>query len=63
MNELNALREAEIGDPEIAARISAYELAFRLQASAPDLIDLDAGEHEPTQAGQRRLDVVEVPVG
>jgi hypothetical protein len=28
------------GDPEIAARISAYEMAYRMQTSAPDLMDL-----------------------
>src|SRR5262249_57896561 len=30
----------ETGDPEIAARISAYEMAYRMQSSAPELIDL-----------------------
>ncbi|MCE9557862.1 MAG: DUF1501 domain-containing protein [Armatimonadetes bacterium] len=30
----------EFGDPEIAARIQQYELAYRLQASVPDLMDL-----------------------
>src|SRR5206468_3558607 len=30
----------EIGDPEINSRIAAYELAFRMQSSAPELIDL-----------------------
>ena len=29
-----------MGDPEIAARISAYEMAGRMQASAPELMDL-----------------------
>jgi Protein of unknown function (DUF1501) len=29
-------------DPEIAARITAYEVAFRMQSSAPELIDLGA---------------------
>lgn len=28
------------GDPEIATRVSAYEMAFRLQTSAPELMDL-----------------------
>ncbi len=37
---LNAERLTETGDQEIASRILAYELAFRMQSSAPDLIDL-----------------------
>ena len=40
VNQLNAERLVKVGDSEIAARIAAYELAFRLQASAPDLLDL-----------------------
>ena len=38
--ELNRQRLAAVGDPEIATRISAYELAFRMQSAAPELIDL-----------------------
>jgi hypothetical protein len=37
---LNERRLATEGDPEIAARVAAYELAFRLQTSAPELTDL-----------------------
>src|SRR5581483_564818 len=37
---LNERRAASDGDPEINARIAAYEMAFRLQASAPELTDL-----------------------
>jgi hypothetical protein len=37
---LNAKRLGAVGDPEIAARISAYEMAGRMQASAPELTDL-----------------------
>ncbi len=37
---LNRQRLSVVGDPEIAARISAYELSFRLQASAPELMDI-----------------------
>jgi hypothetical protein len=37
---LNARRLQSLGDPEIATRISAYEMAFRLQTSAPELMDL-----------------------
>ena len=46
---LNGQRQARLGDPEIASRISAYELAFRMQAAAPELIDL-SGETEATHA-------------
>jgi hypothetical protein len=40
LKELNALHLADTGDPEIATRISAYEMAYRMQTSAPELIDL-----------------------
>jgi uncharacterized protein (DUF1501 family) len=40
VNDLNQQHLAEVGDPDIAARISAYEMAFRLQTSAPELMDL-----------------------
>ena len=32
----------QIGDPEINSRIAAYELAFRMQSAAPELIDLSS---------------------
>ncbi|MFK7850250.1 MAG: DUF1501 domain-containing protein [Akkermansiaceae bacterium] len=38
--EFNRMRHEEIGDPEIQTRISQYEMAFRMQASAPELADL-----------------------
>lgn len=34
------------GDPEIAARIAAYEMSYRLQTSAPDLMDLRSESKE-----------------
>ncbi len=37
---LNGLRQERDADPELASRIAAYELAFRMQASAPELTDL-----------------------
>jgi len=40
VNRLNRRRLGVVGDPEIATRINAYEMAFRLQTSAPELIDL-----------------------
>jgi Protein of unknown function (DUF1501) len=49
VNALNAARLAETQDGEIAARISAYEMAFRMQSSAPELLDL-GGETRATLA-------------
>ncbi len=37
---LNQRRLDVVGDPEIATRINAYEMAYRMQASAPELMDL-----------------------
>ena len=49
VNDLNRLRLAETGDGEIATRIAAYEMAFRMQSSAPELMDL-SGESQETLA-------------
>jgi hypothetical protein len=40
LGDLNRLRLEETQDPEIATRIAQYEMAFQMQASAPELIDL-----------------------
>ena len=40
--QLNQQQLASSGDPEIAARIAQYEMAFRMQQSVPDLTDLSA---------------------
>src|SRR5437868_9039372 len=40
LRTLNQSRLAETGDPEIATRISSFEMAFRMQSSAPELMDL-----------------------
>jgi len=40
LRDLNEGRYRNVPDPEIAARIAAYELAFRMQSAAPELIDL-----------------------
>ncbi|MDG2256041.1 MAG: DUF1501 domain-containing protein [Opitutaceae bacterium] len=39
LGSLNEQRFQRVGDPEIQARISQYEMAFRMQASVPDLMD------------------------
>ncbi|MEM9802747.1 MAG: DUF1501 domain-containing protein [Planctomycetota bacterium] len=38
--ELNEERAAEVGDPEIRARIEQYEMAFRMQTAVPELADI-----------------------
>jgi len=48
LDRLNTLALGTAGDPEIAARIQSYEMAYRLQASAPGLLDL-------SQEGPRTL--------
>jgi hypothetical protein len=40
VKDLNAVRLADTGDPEIATRIASYEMAYRMQTSAPELIDI-----------------------
>src|SRR5690606_32164776 len=40
VGKLNRERLETIGDPEIATRIASYEMAYRLQSSAPELTDL-----------------------
>ncbi|MCH2125033.1 MAG: DUF1501 domain-containing protein [Pirellulaceae bacterium] len=37
---LNEAQLAQIGDPEIATRISQYELAYRMQTAVPEIMDL-----------------------
>lgn len=40
VRELNLKRLVETGDDEIAARINSYEMAYRMQTSAPELMDI-----------------------
>lgn len=47
VNGLNRMRHELVDDPEIATKISQYEMAFRMQASVPDLVDLQ-GESKET---------------
>lgn len=49
IRDLNERRLDESGDPEIATRIAAYEMAYRMQSSAPELMDLH-GESPETLA-------------
>jgi hypothetical protein len=46
LSELNQRRHEQTGDPEILTRIRQYEMAYRMQASVPELTDLsDEPEH------------------
>src|SRR5207244_4819165 len=40
LGRLNHMRLDVVGHPEIATRISSFEMAFRMQSSAPELMDL-----------------------
>ena len=46
LGDLNAERFALTGDPEINTRIASYEMAFRMQASAPELMDISSESQE-----------------
>lgn len=56
VNDLNRARLNVTGDGEIAARISSYEMAYRMQSSAPELMDL-------SQESQHTLDLYGAKVG
>jgi uncharacterized protein (DUF1501 family) len=47
VKELNSLRLEATRDPEIATRIASYEMAYRMQSSTPELMDL-SGETKET---------------
>jgi len=40
INQLNQSRLDVVGDPEIATRIHSFEMAYRMQSTAPDVMDL-----------------------
>ena len=42
VNAMNQAQLADVGDPEIATRISQYELAYRMQTSVPELMDISS---------------------
>jgi len=47
VGDLNRARLDKVGDPEILTRLNAYEMAYRMQSSAPELMDL-TGEPDKT---------------
>jgi len=47
LDKLNEVEAKQFGDPETLTRIAQYELAYRMQASAPELMDL-SGESQAT---------------
>ncbi len=46
VGDLNKLRLGAVGDPEIETRIAAYEMAYRMQTAAPELMDLSKESKE-----------------
>ncbi|QDV42670.1 hypothetical protein Enr13x_25200 [Stieleria neptunia] len=40
VSRINQIRNDELNDPEIATRLAGYEMAFRMQASVPELTDM-----------------------
>jgi hypothetical protein len=46
VGKLNAMQNGLVEDPEIATRITQYEMAFRMQASVPELMDLSGEPKE-----------------
>ncbi|MCS6863618.1 MAG: DUF1501 domain-containing protein [Gemmataceae bacterium] len=46
VRDLNKLRHDVTGDPEIQTRIAAYEMAYRMQTSAPELMDFSQETRE-----------------
>ncbi|MDG3003368.1 DUF1501 domain-containing protein [Paludisphaera mucosa] len=56
VHKLDAMRLDAMGDPEIATRINSYETAFKMQMSAPDVMDL-------TREPQHILDMYGVEPG
>ena len=42
LGELEAIQYQELGDPEITARVAQYEMAYRMQTSVPDVMDVSS---------------------
>ena len=47
LNQLNRMRYEQVRDPEIEARMDSFEMAYRMQASVPELMEL-SGETQST---------------
>jgi hypothetical protein len=57
INELNGIRNETVANPEIDTRVAQYEMAFRMQASVPDLMDLrDEPKHVLERYGTEGAD-------
>ena len=54
INDLNRLHSIDVGDPEIATRIAAYELAYRMQTSVPELTDISKEPRVDSRAVRHR---------
>ena len=50
VNQLNREQLHGVGDPEIATRISQYEMAYRMQSSVPELQDLSKESSQTLEA-------------
>src|SRR5258708_98264 len=49
LNQLNEMNYQRFADPETQTRIAQYEMAFRMQSSVPDLIDLKTEDAAPLE--------------
>lgn len=57
VSKLNLMQNQVVDDPEIATRISQYELAYKMQMSVPELTDFsDEPEHVTDMYGTNRMD-------
>ena len=50
LRDLNEMQEKELGNPETVTRIAQYELAFRMQASVPEVMDISREKPETLAA-------------
>ena len=49
LRDINTSNEVDFGDPEISSRIAAYEMAYRMQSSVPELADISKEPQEVHQ--------------